>query len=314
MIRYACLHDLNNYFKKKDLLGGLTELEQRQLRKNIGIIDQEGGLNAPLEVTYENMYKLITGNNLVTGAIYIITDFQTIYSSNVVDSSGRRITWGDTVNPSEIYKLLVRAIDTDKLDTRVFIQNHTNWVVEYDVTKEILEDGVSTKGKITYLRDDNYNSAFYDFKNIRIRKTYTELANTNLTIQGSYIDLYTFSDITDGVVTDSSYLHNTKHNEIKQGCINNIFIGDTYNNIVEADCKNNIFIRGCHDTILQWNSSNNVFNEDVCYLTGALYNKTFNIGDTTLSTTISKTVHKVNEATIVSFLDPITYAYQVIQI
>jgi hypothetical protein len=26
--RWACLHDLNNYFKKKDLLGGLTEPEK----------------------------------------------------------------------------------------------------------------------------------------------------------------------------------------------------------------------------------------------------------------------------------------------
>ena len=38
--RYACIHDLNNYFKKKDLLGGLTDLEQEQLRKNIGILEK----------------------------------------------------------------------------------------------------------------------------------------------------------------------------------------------------------------------------------------------------------------------------------
>ena len=42
--------------------------------------------------------------------------------------------------------------------------------------------------------------------------------------------------------------------------------------------------------------------------------KIFPIGETVLSTTISKTIHKVNEATIISFLDPITYAYQVIEI
>ena len=55
-----------------------------------------------------------------------------------------------------------------------------------------------------------------------------------------------------------------------------------------------------------------MFNESVSYLTGSIYNKTIPIGNTTLSTSITKTVHKVNEVTIVSFLDPITYAYQVI--
>jgi hypothetical protein len=30
--------------------------------------------------------------------------------------------------------------------------------------------------------------------------------------------------------------------------------------------------------------------------------------------TITKTVHKVNDATIVSYLDPITYAYQIIKL
>ena len=32
MGRYACLSDLNNYFKKAELLGGLTEPEKTQLR------------------------------------------------------------------------------------------------------------------------------------------------------------------------------------------------------------------------------------------------------------------------------------------
>jgi len=31
----------------------------------------------------------------------------------------------------------------------------------------MLPDGVLTKGKITFLMDDNGNIAFYDFKNIR---------------------------------------------------------------------------------------------------------------------------------------------------
>lgn len=318
--RYACIHDLNNYFKKKDLLGGLTELEQQQLRKNIGIVDYtgEGGQSAPLEVSYAVLNDSINKKSLTTGARYVITDFQTIYSSNVTNAAGKRVTWGtDTsANPSQVWRLIVTAITKDRLDPRVVIDNDKmkGWVVEYNPDKEILEDGVATKGKITYMQDNNYNSAYYDFKNIKFRRTSAELEDSNLTIGTAYGDFYTFSDLTNGVITDSSELHNTKHNELKQECTNNIFLGDTYNNIIEAECKGNTFIRGCHDTILKWNSVNNIFNENVCYMEGSLYNKVFPIGDTSLSMTITKTIHKVNDATIISFLDPITYAYQIIQI
>jgi hypothetical protein len=318
--RYACIHDLNNYFKKKDLLGGLTDLEQEQLRKNIGIIDytEEGGQSKPLEVTYAVLNDNIGKKSLVIGARYVITDFQTIYSSNVTNSSGQKVTWGtdSSTNPSPIWKLIVTAITNNRLDPRVVIDNDKmkDWVIEYDPTKETLEDGVTTKGRITFMRDNHFNSAHYDFKNIKFRRTAEELDNTNLNLGAAYGDFYTFSDLTGGVITDSSELHNTKHNELKQGCTNNIFLGDTYDNVLEADCKGNTFLRGCHDTTLRWNSVNNMFNENVCYMEGSLYNKVFPIGDTSLSMTITKTIHKSNEATIISFLDPMTYAYQIIQI
>lgn len=314
--RWACLSDLNNYFKKKDLLSGLTELEQKQLRLNIGVTDYtgEGGQPAPLEVTYAVLTDTITRNELITGARYLISDFQTIYTSNVTNTLGQKVTWGTTINPSPIWGLIVTAVSNNRLDPRVIINDTIGWVIEYDVTQETLEDGVNTKGKITYLRDNHFNSAYYDFKNIKFRRTSTELNNTNLNIGAAYGDFYTFSDITDGIITDSSELHNTKHNRLDQGCTNNIFLGDTYDNILEADCNGNTFLRGCHDTTLKWNSVNNMFNENVCYMNGSLYNKVFSIGDTSLSMTITKTIHKVNDTTIISFLDPITYAYQIIQI
>ena len=174
-----------------------------------------------------------------------------------------------------------------------------------------LEDGTTTKGTITYMCDDNGNSAYYDFKNIRWRWSREKLNAAGINTQ-SDMDLYTFSEITGSSVTDSSELHNTKFNILGQGCYNNIFIGDTYYNIFQPECYNNIFAKGCHDCFIKWNSTNNRFNEPVTYLSGSIYSKEFNTGNTVLSTAISKTIHKVNEATIVSFLDPITYAYQVI--
>lgn len=305
--RYACLSDLNNYFKKRDLLGGLTQLEQEQLRKNIGIVDYtgEGGQTKPLEVTYSKLSNYIKRNSLVVGARYIITDFQTIYSSNVLNGQGQKITWGLNINPSPVYRLIVTALTTNTLDPRVVIDGY-DWKVEYDVTSEILEDGVQTKGRITYLKDSNNNSAYYDFKSTKFRRN----KSSGLT-SGDY---YTFSEIVDGIIKDSSNQHNTKNNLLGHNSTNNVFLGDTYNNIIEPDSTGNTFIKGCHDCIIKWNSVNNTFKEPVCYVEGSIYNKTIKVGDTVLSTAISKTIHKVNEATIVSFLDPITWAYQVIEL
>lgn len=308
--RYACTDDLSNYFKKTDLLGGLTLLEQEQVRRNLGIQNIVDEINGYVETTYANLWDKIQSNQLVPGVIYAITDFQTIYSSNVTNNVGQRVTWGTTINPSQTWTLITTAIAPNQLDRRISILGK-DWEVEYDATRRLLDDGVWNKGTITYLTDNNGNSAFYDFKNIKWRCSRTTLVKAGIVTDYS-MDLYTFSDIINGEIIDSSELHNTKYNIIKEGCYNNIFIGDTYYNIIEPECKDNIFAKGAHDCIIKWNTTNNRFNEPVCYLTGSIYNKEFETGNTILSTSITKTIHKVNEATIVSFLDPITYTYQVI--
>lgn len=314
--RYVCASELNGYFRKLDLLGGLTELEKLKLRQNIGILNYtgEGGQSQAVEITYSALYDLYISNSLIVGARYIITDFQTIYSSNVLNGTGKKITWGLNINPSSIYRLAVIANTNNRLDKRALILDEVgkDWIVEYDINKETLEDGVSTKGKITYLKDENGNSAYYDFKNVRFRRTQSDLANSNLYIQSSYVDLYTFSDIVNDVVVDNSDYDTTRFNRLEQSCWNNVFIGDTYNNIFESNCVGNTFLRGCHDSVIRWNSVNNFFNENVCYTTGSVYNKRMNVGDTTFSMSITKTIQKVNDVTLVSFLDPITYAYQII--
>lgn len=310
--RFACTDDLLNYFKKKDLLGGLTTSEQAQLRKNIGIIDYngEGEQSHPIELTYAQFWDLYRSNSLVTGACYAITDFQTIYTSNVYNSGGQLVTWGGNVNPSQTWKIYLRAIAGNQIDNRVIIDGK-DWEVRYDPTRKLLEDGTPTKGQIIFLADNNGNRAFYDFKNIKWRWSREKLTEAGIsTIKD--LDLYTFSEITGTEVSDSSELHNTKFNTIEEGCYDNIFIGDTYYNTIQPECYHNIFAKGCHDSTIKWNSTNNRFNEPVTYLTGTINNKQFETGDNVLSTAITKTIHKVNEATIVSFLDPITYSHQVV--
>lgn len=310
--RFACVSDLSAYFKKKDLLGGLTNLEQAQLRANIGIVDYtgEGGQDSPIELNYAQFWERYHSSQLITGAIYVITDYQTIYSSNTYNNAGQRVSWGLNINPSQVWRLYVRALSKNEIDRRVTISGKS-WEVEYDPTRKVLSDGTLTKGQITFLWDDNGNSAFYDFKNIRFQWSKEKLREAGI-YTNQDLALYTFSNIENGEVTDSSEFSNTKFNILGEGCTNNVFIGDTYYNILEPECQNNIFAKGAHDCFIKWNTVNNRFNEPVTYLTGSIYSKNFDTGNTVLSTAISKTIHKVNEATIVSFLDPITYAYQVV--
>ena len=152
-VRYACLEDLNNYFKKKDLLSGLTELEKSKLRYNIRVPNSINE-NQTISIEYNSLYELILRNELISGTRYIITDFQSIYSSNVNNINNQKITWGnaESENPSKIWSIVVTAITNSTLDKNIIIlrEESKNWIAKYDITRETLPDGVMTKGKITY--------------------------------------------------------------------------------------------------------------------------------------------------------------------
>lgn len=297
-MRWACSDDLQNYFRIKDLLGGLTEAQQKQLRENIGISISEGGQQTPDEITYNELLSKIKGNLLVTGARYIIKDFQTIYET----TEGVR---GLTEFPSEIWPLLVTAIDSNKLDPRVVITTQPEYQVEYNPTKEVLSDGTTTKGKITFLKDQYNNQAYYDFKNMLFPRTY-EKAGLKVSK-----DLYTFSIITEDSVQDASLTGLAHDNKFAENCINNVFVGETYYTILEPDCYNNTFLSGCHDVLLKWESVNNLFYEVVVDLTGTIAGKTVPQGQDILSSTVTKYVHNVNETTVLVHFDPDTFAQQI---
>ena len=313
--RYACMSDLKKYFRKLDLLSGLTEFEKKQLRQNIGIIEYTGeaGEITPIEVTYFELNDYIERNQIITGGRYIITDYQTIYNSNVI-VGGKKESWGHNLSPnvSPVQQLLVTGITNNQLDSKAYIIGK-DWEIKYDATKETLEDGKTTKGKITWMKDSNGNSAFYDFKNIKFRRTREQLRNTTVAITDPYLDLYTFSTIrNNNIVEDNSENELCEYNTFKENCWDNVFIGNTQNNIFEAELERNTFIKGCYNSHFLWNTYNNLFHERVAYTSGSIYNHISPIGNTNFSTTITKTIHKVNDATILSYLDPITYSHQVV--
>ena len=305
------MSDLEGYFKKRDLLGGLNKDEQRWVRDNLGIINYvgEGGQLAPLEVTHEALLLMVANKQIVVGGRYIIIDFRTIYSSEVLSTNGLKITWGIDINPSPIIPLLVVGETSNSFDRKA-VALGKDWEIEYDITKTALPDGKYTKGRITWMRDSNGNSAFYDFKNTKFRRTnFAGTSNSGITS----LDMYTFSNITGGKAVDISDTELVEYNELKQNSWNNVFIGTTKNNIFEAEFRDNTFFGGCYNSHLLWNTRGNTFKETVAYTTGGISNYTsINRTNSEFSTQISKNIHVVNHNTILTYLDEITYSQQIV--
>lgn len=300
-VRWACSEDLKNYFRIRDLLGGLTEDQYKVIRANLGINVSEGGQQTPTELTHAQLEMLISNNALTTGARYIISDFQTIYLNNV------GTVWGQpgSEHESMIMPLLVTAVNTSTLDPRVLILSHLNHYAEYDVSSETIQ-GVKTKGKITKMISPNNNSAPYDFISVRFRRTYKD------GVQDVTRDLFTFSTVLGDQVINNYTSISVHNNHLGHNCWNNVFIGDTYYNNFDADCTGNTFYSGCHDCHFKWESVNNDFFEEVVDVTGTIANKTVQVGDDKLSSAITKYIHIVQDRTIVTFLDPVTYAWQIV--
>ena len=173
--RHVLFKDLKNYLSKRDYLSGFTPTEQAWIRKNIGAASADAVdaiKGKAISVTYDELENKIENESLVVGAVYLITDFQTIYQSKTLNSEGKYVTFGSDIHPSKVYKIAAIAITSSSLLSTVSIisDDPTSifWSVQYDVTKETLDDGKTTKGRITYLSDNNFNQARFDFKNVLI--------------------------------------------------------------------------------------------------------------------------------------------------
>ena len=317
--RTACMSDLKKYFKKSDLLGNLTHPERVKLRENIGIheiLDSEGMLGQE-DILYSDLLEKVKHKSIIVGKIYNIIDFQTIYNSGTLNEDNKEQTWGRKGSPyvSPTYNLIVKGIDKALLDTRAYIKDK-DWHVEYDITQETFPDGFKSKGKITYLEDSQGNSAYYDFKNIRFRRTSEILGDFST----KDLDLYTFSNVdVEGNVSEASERSSSiKNNRFGVRSYNNTFLGNTYNNTFEADCKRNTFIRGCNDSHILWESVDNIFHQPVSYTRGSIQRKKFAVQETLFSSAASKTINRIehdgNAEYVLVYIDPITYSHQVVLI
>lgn len=267
------MSDLKKFLKRNDYLSGYTEIEKALVRQNIGVTSSSGSQdNDYIEGSYSEIEQIVLANQLVVGNKYIINDFQSIYISNTDD------IWGGEINPSSLYKIVLTAISENQFDIRVNVisekyKNSSKWIVEYIFDSELLKNSIKTKGRITYLRDEYNNSAYYDFKNVKFRRTQSELQKVGITIENEYEDLYTFSN---SQFEENSESINVFNNTFEINSTNNIIISDyCYNNIFSCNTKNNLFSNSCTNNTFFSETANNNFKDKVNHLIGNVYNTDF---------------------------------------
>lgn len=219
--KHVLFKDLRNYIRKDQYMSGFTAVEQEWIRKNIGAVSEQDAVRTSFNVDYEDLRKLIVQKDLNPGSVYIINNFQTIYSSNVKNDLGQYITYGYDVYPSKVYTIFAIAATKDKLFSNVQVLSDNSksiqWIVQYDPTQEILPDGKKTMGKITYLEDENMNRATFDFKNVRVN------------MNGYHY--YTFSTFTGEENSENCFNNNLCFGRL------NIFFGSCNNNVIYGDCN-----------------------------------------------------------------------------
>lgn len=315
--RHVCFKDLENYFSRKNLFSELNEDEKRVIRNNLGVASLED-VNAKegevFEGTYLEIKELVDNSQLNLLCKYIITDFQTIYKSNTNE------VWGLEKNPSEIYSLILTPISNSKFDKRVSIIKNgeaLDWIINYDFTSIQLTEEISTKGTITYLKDQNNNSAYYDFKNIKTRVILKSSDVTGLSNTGEY-DLYTFSKIVNGQIKENSDDVSIMNNIFDYDCWGNVFLGETNNNHFLGGFKNNIFTKQCTYNKFEWNTTDNKFTSNIKYTKGSLKNALVNTDSYDNSITKEfRMLHSLNSSEpvfVVTYLDGDTLTNQVIKL
>lgn len=267
--RHVCLKDLESYRRKDDYFADYSKLEKEEIKKNLGVLDKSDVLELYKNyqenyviVTYDEIIELINQHSLASAHVYVISDFQSIYES----SEGT--AWGDSDHPSYVYKIVVEALTDTILDTNVRIisddfENSYLWEVKYDVTSETI-NSVKTKGKITYLKDEYGNSAYYDFKSIQYRLTQNQLKQVGIDTSYEYKDFYTFNSTAKNISLDSNsygnvFMKKCSDITIDKGCTGNIINTNIYNTHIYSGTCNTII----KDTIFEDTTFKDIRNSSI---------------------------------------------------
>lgn len=307
--RHVCYKDLKNYIERDKYFSDFTKEEIELIQKNLGIVNNQDSSYNPTVIigTYDEIYNQASISNLKIGYKYVIKDFRSIY----LDEDGN-ICGTDNFMPSKEYTMFLTPSSTSTFDKRVQIvngdlstANPINWIVEYDIRKKTFSNGTTNKGTITYLKDTNNNSAYYDFKNIKFKKRLEDL-NKGATTYNEDTYLYTFDN--GGNDASNSIC---KNNHLEYGAYRNVFLGNTQNVTLSADCHDNIFFKNCENCNFDYGTYNNYFKDNVIRCSGSVHEKEL---DSITSNNYPKRFDILEDREVMVYLDPHTQTYQLAQL
>lgn len=223
--RHVCFKDLEDYFKRSDLFGSFTDEEKEKIRQNLDLSITQG--ISIVEGTYEDIKKLKDSNKLELNSIYIINNFRTIYK---IDNQVLGDEDSDFI--SELFIILVRPISSNQFDKRASILNVNNLDIEYEfngtkytTTRNGQSVSIQSRGIITYMKDENNNKAFYDFRN-----------KVQIIQDGVFYLTFPFNAV-------------CVNNQIDECCSQIVFKEASSNNYL-FNCVNVIFDKPCNRTLL----------------------------------------------------------------
>lgn len=180
--RHVVFKDLQNYFRKNEYFGDLTEEEKQLIRENLK-------LTAVKSATYSKILKLQQKKELDLGTFYVITDFRSIYQTK----DGKVLGKENSKYPSKEYILILHPNSSSSFSPsiEIYSEDDEHLIAEYDITPVTFTDESMSMGTITYLRNENHVEANYDFKNIRWYRsgeyylTFNEQDTSNVSLNGS---------------------------------------------------------------------------------------------------------------------------------
>ena len=303
--RHVCLKDLDNYIKRDQYFSDFSKEEITLIQKNLGIVlpDSSSSDYNPTLIggTHQEIYNQTLISNLKVGCVYIIKDFRSLY----LDVDGEICGTDDHI-PSKDYWIFLTPNSSNTFDRRVRLFNpldtSASWIVEYDITPVEFSDEISSKGTITYLKDNNNNYAYYDFKNIKFKKSLSELNNGPSTYSSDTY-LYTF----DGNGADASET-TCSNNHLEKGVYRNVFMGVTKNTTLAADCHDNIFFKSCENCTFDYGTYGNYFQDNVKRCKGSVHQK---ILSEITSQNCPKQFDVLDDKEVIMYLDSQTQTYQV---
>ena len=253
------------------------------LIKNAGEIYYNDYEDDIVKLTWAELKTLRDNFQLIPGKFYRITDYVTTTVQTNTQSAGNQ------------FDIIVRADSSNVLNENATAALHENdtyfstagakleaWELKYcldnDTNRFAWADSTNGKGVIWWMKDDNDNECYYDFKNIMFKVGAKSQAGT---IDNVYY--YTFSFATgtnDSSVTDHSlngsrcYKNSIGKNIVSKlqltfnvfrnsnsysSCYSNTFGDSCYNNTFGDTCYNNTFGNNCYLNTFGNNCSNNIF-------------------------------------------------------